>query len=297
MTVTTAAFPATAGMPPRTSLARKFWRRCLRNPATFLSLMFVVLLALVVVAAPLLGRFDPLEQDLMRAFRPPDGQHWFGTDRFGQDIYSRVVHGARLSLAVGFFSVLMGLTAGVGIGLTAGFFGGVTDELLMRFIDVLLAFPGILLAILIVSVLGSSLLNVIVALAVFSVPIFARMARGSVLATKNLEYVDAARAVGAATARILLRHIVPNILGPIVVYATLRMASAILGGATLSFLGMGLAPPAPEWGLMVALGRQQVQSAPHVVFFPGLAIFLTVLAFNLLGDALRDVIDPRSKPV
>jgi peptide/nickel transport system permease protein len=184
----------------------------------------------------------------------------------------------------------------VGIGLSAGFFGGTTDEVLMRCIDVLLAFPGILLAILIVSVLGSSLLNVIVALAVFSVPIFARMARGSVLATKNLEYVDAARAVGAATPRILLRHIVPNILGPIVVYATLRMASAILGGATLSFLGMGLAPPAPEWGLMVALGRQQIQSAPYVVLFPGLAIFLTVLAFNLLGDALRDVIDPRSKP-
>jgi ABC-type dipeptide/oligopeptide/nickel transport system permease subunit len=281
-------------MPRRMSMLRKLWRRCTHNTATLLALAFVALLAFVVAFGPALAPHDPLEQELSRALLPPGRDHLMGTDRFGADVFSRVIFGARLSTAVGFFSMLMGLTAGVGVGVVAGYAGGLTDELLMRAIDVLLAFPGILLAILVVTILGSSLVNVIVALAVFSVPIFARLARGSVLAIKHAEYVEAARATGVTASGIIRRHILPNIWGPIIVYGTLRMASAILGGATLSFLGLGLAPPAPEWGLMINQGRNYIRSAPHVVLYPGLAIFLTVLALNLLGDAVRDVADPRS---
>jgi ABC-type dipeptide/oligopeptide/nickel transport system permease subunit len=265
--------------------------------ATLFALGFVVLLALTVAFGPAVAPHDPVDQDLTRAFRPPGPGHPMGTDRFGADVFSRVIYGARLSLSVGFFSVLLGLTAGVGIGVCAGYVGGLTDEALMRGIDVLLAFPGILLAILVVTILGSSLTNVIVALAIFSVPVFARLARGSTLAIRHAEYVDAARALGVAAPGIVWRHILPNIWGPIIVYGTLRMAAAILGAATLSFLGLGLAPPAPEWGLMINQGRNYIQSAPHVVLYPGLAIFLTVLAFNLLGDAVRDVADPRSAAV
>ncbi len=278
----------------RTTLWRRFWRRCTRNIATLFALMFVLVLALTVAIGPSVAPHDPVDQDLTRAFRSPGPDHLMGTDRFGADVFSRVIYGARLSLSVGFFSVLLGLTVGVGIGVCAGFAGGLTDELLMRGIDVLLAFPGILLAILVVTILGSSLVNVIVALAIFSVPVFARLARGSTLTIRHKEYVDAARALGVPGLGIVWRHVLPNIWGPIIVYGTLRMAAAILGAATLSFLGLGLAPPAPEWGLMINQGRNYIQSAPHVVLYPGLAIFLTVLAFNLLGDAVRDVADPRS---
>lgn len=279
---------------PRVSFLVRFWRRCLRNAATFGALAFAVLLLVTAAAAPWLAPADPLDQDPSVSLQPPSRAHWFGTDLIGRDILSRVVYGSRLSGAIGLVSVMIGLTVGVGIGLMAGYSGGLVDEVLMRGIDVLLAFPGILLAILVVVILGSSLVNVVVALGIFSIPIFARLARGSVLSVKNLEYIDAARAIGAPTPRILFRHVVPNMMGPIVVYATLRMASAILGGATLSFLGVGLAPPAPEWGLMVSQGRHHIQSAPHEILFPGMAIFLTVLAFNLLGDAVRDVADPKS---
>jgi ABC-type dipeptide/oligopeptide/nickel transport system permease subunit len=274
----------------RATLWRKFWRRCTRNIATLLALAFVMVLTVTVVIGPWVAPHDPVDQDLARAFIPPGSAHWMGTDRFGADVFSRVIYGARLSLSVGFFSVVLGLTAGVGVGVTAGYVGGLADDVLMRAIDVLLAF-------LVVTILGSSLVNVIVALAIFSVPVFARLARGSTLAIRHAEYVDAARALGVRPAGIVWRHVLPNIWGPIIVYGTLRMAAAILGAATLSFLGLGLAPPAPEWGLMINQGRNYIQSAPHVVLYPGLAIFLTVLAFNLLGDAIRDVADPRSETV
>ena len=208
----------TAALPRRASLLRRLWRRCTHNTATLLALAFVAVLAIVVAFGPSFAPHDPLEQDLSRALLPPGPDHLMGTDRFGADVLSRVIFGARLSIAVGFFSMSMGLTAGVVVGVVAGYVGGLTDELLMRAIDVLLAFPGILLAILVVTILGSSLVNVIVALAVFSVPIFARLARGSVLAVKHAEYIEAARATGVATSRIIRRHILPNIWGPIIVY-------------------------------------------------------------------------------
>jgi ABC-type dipeptide/oligopeptide/nickel transport system permease subunit len=278
------------------SFASRLWQRSRRNVATFGALLFIILLLASAAFAPWLVWQDPLEQDPVASLSPPSRTHWMGTDQVGRDIFSRVVYGSRLSLAIGLSSVLLGLTAGVGIGLISGYAGGLVDEILMRGIDVLLAFPGILLAVL-VAILGSSVSNVVLALAIFSIPIFARLTRGSVLAVRNLEYIHAAFVVGAPTHRVLLRHILPNVMGPIIVYATLRMASAILGGSTLSFLGVGLAPPAPEWGLMVSQGRHNIQSAPHEILFPGLAIFLTVLAFNLLGDAIRDVADPRSTSI
>jgi peptide/nickel transport system permease protein len=267
----------------------------LRNPTTFLSLVFLALLLFVAIAAPYISPYDPLEQDPAISLATPSAAHLMGTDRLGRDILSRLIHGSRLSLSVGIFSVLFGLVVGCAIGLAAGYSEGTTDELLMRGIDVLLAFPGILLAILVITILGSSLVNVIVALGIFSIPVFARLTRGAVLATKHLEYVAAARAIGAPTPRVVGRHILPNVMGPIIVYATLRVAAAILGGASLSYLGVGLAPPAPEWGLMISQGRNFMQGSPHVVLFPGLAILFTVLALNLVGDAARDLADPRTR--
>lgn len=282
--------------PRRPSLLHQFWRRCRQNPATLAALTYFIVLLVVVAIAPWLAPFDPLHQDLLNTSESPSPVHWFGTDYAGRDIFSRVIHGSRLSASIGLFAVILGVLFGVTIGVVSGYFGGLIDDVLMRIIDVLLAFPGILLAILVVSILGSSLLNVIVALAIFSVPTFARLTRSTVLSIRNTEYVTAAYALGASAPRIILRHILPNTLAPVIVYATLRTATAILGGATLSFLGLGVAPPTPEWGLMVSQGRHYILSSPHIILFPGLAIFFTVLSLNLLGDALRDVIDPKSRP-
>lgn len=295
-TVQASAPVAAVAVPARApSVWRLFWRRCVANWATLAALGFTLLLFLVVAIGPLLTPVDPLAQDPLLRGQAPGAKYWFGTDHVGRDIFSRVIHGARLSLSIGGAAVLLGLTLGVAIGLVAGYLGGLVDEVLMRFIDVLLAFPGILLAILVVSILGPGLWNVIVALAIFSVPTFARITRSAVLTIKNLDYVLAARAIGGSAGRIMLGHVLPNALAPIIIYATLRLATAILGGATLSFLGLGVAPPAPEWGLMVSQSRHYIRSEPYMILFPGLAIFLTVLSLNLLGDAIRDVVDPKSR--
>lgn len=279
----------------RRSFLQRFMRRTFANPISAFALIVVIVLAVVAVIGPAIAPYDPLRPDFRRIAEPPSAQHWLGTDQNGRDILSRIIHGTRISVSIGVAAVLLGLAVGTTMGLVAGYFGGRVDSILMRAVDVMLAFPGILLAILIISVLGSSVLNIIIALAVFSVPTFARVSRGSALTLRTLDYVQAARAVGGSPMRVLLRHVLPNAWAPVVVYGTLRCATAILGGAALSFLGLGISPPTPEWGLMVSQGREIMRSAPHVMLFPGLAIFITVLAVNLLGDVLRDVMDPKTR--
>lgn len=279
----------------RRSFLQRFLRRTFANPVSAFALIVVIVLAVVAVIGPAIAPYDPLRPDFRRIAEPPTAQHWLGTDQNGRDILSRVIHGTRISVSIGVAAVLLGLAVGTTMGLVAGYFGGRVDTLLMRAVDVMLAFPGILLAILIISVLGSSVFNIVIALAVFSVPTFARVSRGSALTLRTLDYVQAARAVGGSPFRVLVRHVLPNAWAPVVVYGTLRCATAILGGAALSFLGLGISPPTPEWGLMVSQGREIMRSAPHVMLFPGLAIFITVLAVNLLGDVLRDVMDPKTR--
>ena len=219
--------------------------------------------------------------------------HVLGTDEQGRDLFSRLVHGAWISLFIGLISVAIGLAVGVPIGAISGFFGGKLDLFVQRFVDIMLAFPGILLAIVLVAMLGTGLENVMIAVGIASIPIYARLVRGSVLAIKNQEYVEAARALGKPDLSTLFRHVIPNSLAPIIVQSSLQMAIAILFAAGLGFLGLGARPPQPEWGLMLARGREYLAVAPHVATFPGLAIVLVVLGFNLVGDALRDALDPR----
>lgn len=258
------------------------------------ALAVVVLLLVAAVFAPQLATHQPTRQDFRAVLQPPSGAHYLGTDEIGRDIFSRVVFGARVSVTVGVLSVALGALVGITIGLLAGFYGGALDGVLMRVIDVLLAFPGILLAILLATALGAGLGPVIIAVAAYSVPTFARVMRGSVLAVRSREFVEAARAAGAGGGRLILKHVFLNSFSPVLVYATLLMGGAILTAAALSFLGVGVAPPTPEWGAMISTARDYMRRAPHVIVGPGIAIFLTVLSFNILGDALRDALDPKS---
>jgi glutathione transport system permease protein len=255
--------------------------------------VLLVVLAVVAIAAPAIAPYGPAEQDYDHVLEGFSISHPFGTDNFGRDIFSRVLYGARISLAVGVLGVCLGLVMGGTVGLVAGHWGGWLDDTLMRLLDLLLAFPQLLLAIMVITVLGVGDTNVIVAIGIFSLPVFARVVRGQILSLKQLDFTLAARALGAGDARILLAHLLPNTLATILVIASLRLGTAILTVATLSFLGLGIRPPAPEWGTMLTDGRQFLQIAPHVAVFPGLAIVVTVLAVNLLGDGLRDALDPR----
>jgi glutathione transport system permease protein len=291
----TAALPSmdTAFAAVRTPWS-EFWRRFRRQRVALVAGGFVVLLAAVALVAPAIVPYDAetyFDYDQLNA--PPSAAHWFGVDALGRDIFSRILMGARLSLSAGFVSVAVGAAAGTLLGLVAGYFGGLWGRLVMRVCDVLLAFPGILLAIGIVAVLGPGMANVIVAVAVFSVPTFARLVRGNTLALKQLTYVEAARAIGAPDRTILFRHVFPGTVSVALVYFTLRIGTSIITAASLSFLGMGAQPPTPEWGAMLNEARAELAVAPHVAVFPSLAVFLTVLAFNLLGDGLRDALDPR----
>jgi len=251
---------------------------------------------LAAVIGPVVAPFDTASQDLPLRLTGPSLRHWFGLDELGRDILSRVLAGARISLLVGLVVVSISSAVGILVGAIAGYFGGRVDEALSRIIDVLLAFPGLLLAIAMVAVLGPSLSNVVIALSLIGWVGYARLVRGQVLRARELEFVQAARALGARTPRVLLRHVIPTALPAVSVQATLGMGGAILAEASLSFLGLGVQPPTPSWGTMLNYGRIHLLDAPHLTIFPGLAIAVLVLGFNFLGDGLRDALDPKAAP-
>lgn len=275
---------------------REFWRRFRRQPVAMLAGAFVLLLILLAVIAPWIAPYDAENYfDYDRLNDGPSLMHLFGVDSLGRDIFSRVLVGTRISLIAGFFSVVIGALIGTLFGLLAGYYEGWWDRITMRICDVLFAFPGILLAIAVVAIMGSGMSNVIVAVAIFSIPAFARLVRGNTLVLKHQTYIESARSIGASDWTILMRHILPGTVSPIVVYFTMRVGTSIITAASLSFLGLGAQPPTPEWGAMLNEARADMVIAPHVAIFPSLAIFLTVLAFNLLGDGLRDALDPKLK--
>lgn len=271
----------------------EFWRRFRRKRVALGAAVVIILLVAAAVGAPWVAPYDPATPDYDSILAGPSWAHLFGTDGYGRDIFSRVVWGGRISLSVGVISVATGGLAGVLLGLVSGFFGGWIDTVIMRLSDVLLAFPGLLLAIGVVAVLGPGVSNVIWAVAVFSVPVFARLVRGDTLSLKQTVYVQAARSIGVRAPLLMLRHILPGTLPGVIVNASLRIGTAILTAASLSFLGLGAQPPSPEWGAMLADGRSYLGVADQVTLFPGLAIFVTVLAFNLLGDGLRDALNQK----
>jgi peptide/nickel transport system permease protein len=254
----------------------------------------VVLMVLLAVLAPWVAPFDPLATGFAMVRKAPSGTNWFGTDEVGRDLASRVIWGGRASLAAGVISVSIAVGIGVPLGMLAGYVGGAVDAVVSRITDAMLAIPFLILAIALAAFLGPSLGNAMIAIGITATPIFVRLARGQVLTVRAEDYVEAARAVGNAPARILLRHILPNILPPVIVQATLAIAAAIIAEASLSFLGLGQQPPAPSWGSMLNTAQRFLTQAPWMAIFPGLAIFVTVLAFNLLGDGLRDALDPKS---
>ncbi|MEP6678252.1 MAG: glutathione ABC transporter permease GsiD [Betaproteobacteria bacterium] len=272
----------------------EFWRKFRKQKVAVTAGLLVVALVVVAVAAPWLVPFDAetfFDYDKLNA--KPSWQHWMGVDALGRDIFSRILMGARISLAAGFISVAAGALVGTLLGLVAGYYEGWWDRTIMRASDVLFAFPGILLAIGIVAILGGGMANVIVAVAIFSIPTFARLVRGNTLALKHLTFIEAARSIGASDWTIITRHIFPGTISAVVVYFSLRVGTSIITAASLSFLGMGAQPPTPEWGAMLDAARSEMLTAPHAAIFPALAIFVTVLAFNLLGDGLRDALDPK----
>lgn len=287
------AAPAAVDARVRTPWS-EFWRKFRKQPVALAALAFIAVLVLLALAAPWIAPYDAENFfDYDRLNEGPSSVHWLGVDPLGRDIFSRILMGARISLATGFLSVALGGLIGTALGLLAGYYEGWWDRIVMRISDVLFAFPGILLALGVVAILGSSIVNVIVAVSVFSVPAFARLVRGNTLVLKHMTYVEAVRSIGASDWTIVVRHILPGTISPIVVYFTMRLGTSIITAASLSFLGMGAQPPTPEWGAMLNEARADMVNAPHVALFPSLAIFLTVLAFNLLGDGLRDALDPK----
>ena len=268
-------------------------RQLLRNRAAMMGFVALALLVLATVFAPSLTPYDPIEPNYRARYEPPSLRHWFGTDRIGRDILTRILYGARISLRVGLIAVTIAATSGTLIGLVAGYYRGWVDEVLMRLIDLVMGMPSILLAITIVFALGPSLFNVMIAVGIATMPNYARVIRGSVLSAREHTYVEAARAGGVNDIQIMIRHILPNVLAPVLVLVTLGLGSAILSIAALSFLGLGAAPPTPEWGVLISDGRNSLGDAWWISTFPGLAIMVVVLSVNLIGDGLRDALDPR----
>lgn len=276
-------------------LWRGVFRRLLRNRGAVIGLSILAVMLLLALVADLVAPYQPNVMSPRMELQAPNGGHLFGTDQFGRDILSRIIHGARLSFQVGFIAVGIATVCGVILGLLSGYYGRWTDAVIMMWIDIMLAFPGILLALAIIAVLGPSLLNLMIAVGIAAVPTYTRLVRGAVLAAKQQAYVEAARVVGVSDAAIMFRHIFPNVLAPVIVLATLGIGGAILVGASLSFLGLGSKPPTAEWGAMLSTGRNYLTIAPWITLFPGLAIMITVLSINMLGDGLRDALDPRLK--
>jgi peptide/nickel transport system permease protein len=271
------------------------WNRLRKNHLARFGLVIGVLLVFFAITAEFIAPYRYDHQNLMKAFESPSKEHFFGTDEFGRDIFSRIIHGSRISLQVGMIAVGIAVVFGGLLGSVAGYYGGRIDNLIMRAMDILLSIPSILLAIAIAASLGPGLYNMMVAVGISSTPQYARIIRGSVLSLRGQEFVEAAKAVGSSDTRIILKHIIPNCLAPIIVQSTLGVASAILTAAGLSFIGLGIQPPTPEWGAMLSGGREYIRDYAYMTIFPGLAIMITILALNFLGDGLRDVLDPKLK--
>ncbi len=274
---------------------RRAWRRLKRRKGAMVGLAVIVIVVFAAILAPWIAPHDPIQQSWSAVRKAPSAAHWFGTDEVGRDILSRILYGARASLLAGVMSVAIAIGIGVPVGLLAGYLGGIVDAVISRITDAMLACPFLILAIALAAFLGPSLTNAMIAIGVTATPIFVRLTRGQVLATKSEDYVEAARAVGNPHWRIAARHILPNVMPQLLVQATLTVATAIIAEASLSFLGLGQQPPAPSWGSMLNTAQRFLANAPWMAIFPGLAIFVSVLSFNLLGDGFRDALDPRSK--
>jgi peptide/nickel transport system permease protein len=279
---------------PRAGLGRS-WRRFARNRGAVFGLAVFVAIVLMAILAPALAPYDPLAQGVGPPLQPPSAAHWAGTDSFGRDMLSRIIYGARVALAVGLVSVVIAMVIGVGLGLVAGYYGGWADIVIMRVMDGLFAFPIIILAIAMMAIMGFGVTNVILAVAVGFIAPFARVTRADVLAVKEEPYVEAARLAGVSGRAVIVRHVLPNVLAPIIVQAALRVSGAIITESGLSFLGLGPPPPTPAWGSMIAEGRNFIVMAPHVSTIPGVALMIAIVGLNLLGDGLRDTLDPRLK--
>ncbi len=281
--------------PKRDTEMLQIWRHLRRNRLAMVGLAMLAIFVLAAIFAPFITPYDPIKVNFGSAYQAPSSEHLLGADWLGRDNFSRILYGARISLLIGFISVAIGLVIGVPVGALSGYYGGKFDLLIQRIIDIMIAFPGILLAIVVVTILGVGVENVMIAVGIASVPIYTRLVRGSVLSAKEQGYVAAARALGIGDVRIIIRHIMPNSLGPIIVQSTFQIATAILWAAGLGFLGLGAQAPDPEWGRMLSDGRQYIRTAHHLTTYPGLAIFFMVLGFNLIGDGMRDALDPRSR--
>lgn len=277
---------------------KSMWDSLKKNKAAMVSLAFIIILVLIAVITAIFPQVlphDPYEQNMTKTFLFPDGRYWFGTDQLGRDIFSRIMVGTRISLSVGVIAVAVSMTLGVVFGSLAGYLGGKVDSFIMRIMDIMLSIPSILLAIAFMAALGQGIDKAVIAISLVSIPEYARIVRGEILSVKENDYVQAAKVIGDKDGRIIFRHILPNVLSSIIVRATLGISSAILDASALGFLGLGVQPPAAEWGDMLGRARNYIFQAPYTLIFPGLAISLTVLAFNLLGDGLRDALDPKSR--
>ena len=273
------------------------WHRLSRNKLAMLGLAMMSVIVLLAVFADVIADYNKVVvgMNMLERLQTPSAKHWFGTDGYGRDVFARIIHGGRLSLTLSIVSMSVAVAVGSLIGAISGYYGGKIDDVLMRLMDMLLAIPPMLMSISIVAALGRSMFNLMLALALAYMPVFARVIRSSILSVKGQEFVEAAKACGTSDARIIMRHIVPNAVGPIIVQATLAMGSSILTISSLSFMGMGIQPPQPEWGTMLYEGRDLIRTSPYLVIFPGIAIAMSVLSLNLIGDGLRDALDPRLK--
>ncbi len=279
------------------SRSAEIFRRVLKNKGAVIGLIIILILTVTACCVDLIFSYedDVITQNYSEMLIRPNAEHWFGTDHLGRDLFARIVYGSRFSLSVGVVSVLIAVIISVPLGAIAGYYGGTTDDLIMRATDIFSSIPAVLMAIVIVSALGSSMFNLMLAVGISSVPQFVRITRASVLTVRNQDYVESARAIGKREGYIIMRHILPNCLSPIIVQVTLRIANAIILASSLSFLGLGIAEPSPEWGALLSAGRNYIRGYGYLTVFPGLAIMITVLAFNLVGDALRDALDPKLK--
>ncbi|MCC8185482.1 ABC transporter permease [Cloacibacillus porcorum] len=271
------------------------FKRFIKNKATIVGSIILLFFFFIALFGPLLCHYDPNAIDLKSVYQHPSAEHLLGTDNLGRDMLTRIIVGARISLLVSFAGTIIGSLIGVALGVVAGYYGGLLDSLVSRFVDLLLAFPGLLLAIVVVAILGNGIVNTIAAIAFYSIPYVARMVRGIVITLKNSEYVQACRVMGASDLRIIITHIIPNSMSQIIVNTTLNLGTAILTASSLSFLGLGVTPPHPEWGAMLSQGREVIRYFPLAAIIPGVAITLVVLSFSIVGDGLRDALDPKLK--